>query len=194
MKQALAGVLGGFQNLDHDDSRERPVDRLAAAGAAQIARAQEAEQDALLCSLGVDLIRFKFAGVERAEADAQDQLAGILAWERWWRPFPIPGARDLDVVATWAVHEWRNDRCPQRPRGCGGALEVPTQDGVDGAQRMMVCPICWGVGLRRWTDEERIKAMGQPFDQAMSRAHAVILYAEDLAMRRGREQVERWTR
>jgi hypothetical protein len=194
MKGAIVAALGGFQNLDSDEARERPIDRIAAMGAAQIARAEECEQEAIICSLGVDLIRFKFAGVERAEADAQDQLAGILAWVRWWKPFPVPGARDLDVVATWAVHEWRNDKCPQRPKGCGGALEVPAHDGVDGAQRMQVCPICRGTGLRRWSDQERLEGMGQAFDQAMSRAHAIIHYAESLALRRGKEQTERWNR
>lgn len=193
MKQAFIGVLGGYQSLGDDDSRERPVNRLAALGAAQIARAEECEQEAIICSLGVDLIRFKFAGVERAEADAQDQLAGILAWPRWWKPYPIPVQRDLDAVATWAVHEWRNDKCPARPEGCGGALEVPSAaKPVDGPQPMMVCPQCRGTGVRLWTDVERAQAMGAAFDQAMSRAHAIISLAESLAMRRGRDQVERW--
>lgn len=191
-KGAFVAAMGGFVNLDASDNRERPVDRLAALGAAQIARAEEAEQEAILASLGVDLIRYKFAGVD-CEADAQDQLAGILAWARWWKPYPAPEARDLDVVATWAVHEWRHDKCPSRPDGCGGAGEVPSAaKPLDGPQPMMACPKCGGTKLRRWTDEERVQAMARTFDREMSRAHSIISLAESLAMRRAEEQIERW--
>jgi hypothetical protein len=194
MKRLFAGVLGGFQNLDADDFRERPVDRLGALGAAQIARADEALRLSVLTSLGVDLIRYKFAGVENACEDAQDKLSAALSWPKEWpgRKVPIDAAT-RDAVACWSIHEWRNDRCPQRPDGCGGAMEVPSSaQPIDGAQPMMVCPVCAGTGWRRWKDQERIEAMGEAFDKAMGIAHALISHAEDLAMKRGAEQVDRW--
>lgn len=194
MKGAFVGVLGGFQSLDSDESCERPVDRLGALAAAQIARAEESERSVILASLGVDLIRYKFAGVERAGADAEDRLSGIMAWPSWWtggRVLLDPAQRD--VVACWAVHEWAEDRCAPRPEGCGGALQVPSAaEPIDGAQPMMVCPTCGGTGKRRWTDAERIEAMGLAFPEGMAQAHKIIAFAEDLAMRRGKEQVERW--
>jgi hypothetical protein len=194
MKSQFAGVLGGFQSLDSDDFRERPVDRLGALGAAQIARADEALRLSVLTALGVDLIRYKFAGVDTAGKDAEDKLSAALSWPKEW-----PGrnvlldAAQRDVVARWSVHEWRNDKCPPRPDGCGGALEVPSSARlIDGAQPMMVCPKCRGTGWKRWSDEERRAAMEDTFSKAMGIAHALIAHAEDLAMKRGKEQVERW--
>jgi hypothetical protein len=194
MKGAFAAALAGLQSLKDDNWRERPVDRVGAMGAAQIARAKETEQDTIVCSLGVDLIRYKYAGVERAGPDAEDQLAGILAWPRWWKGWKVVlDEIQRDSVACWAVHEWAQDRCPPRPQGCGGALEVPSAaQPIDGAQPMMTCPRCGGVGKRKWTDEERVEAMGEPFEYGMDRAHWIISVAESMAMRRGKEMLERW--
>lgn len=194
MKRLFAGALGGFQNLDSDDFRERPVDRLGALGAAQIARADEALRLSILTSLGVDLIRYKFAGVDTAGSDAEDKLSAALSWPKEWPGRDVKlNASERDVVACWSIHEWKNDKCPQRPNGCGGALEIPSAaQPIDGAQPMVVCPVCHGTGWRRWKDTERLEAMGNAFEKAMSIAHALIVHAEDLAMRRGREQVEHW--
>lgn len=194
MKGAFAAALGGLQSLKDDNWRERPVDRVGALGAAQIARAKEAEQDSIICSLGVDLIRFKFAGVDKAEADCQDQLSGVLAWRRWWKGWNVAlGDTERDAVACWAVHEWARDLCPPRPQGCGGALEVPSAaKPIDGAQPMMTCPRCHGIGKRKWTDEERTEALGAPFEYGMDRAHWIIAVAESMAMKRGKEMLERW--
>jgi hypothetical protein len=190
MKLAFAGVLGGFQSLSNDDARERPVDRLAALGAAQIARSKEAERTAALCSLGVDLIRFKFAGIAAARQDAEDQLAVALTWRHKADDL---SPREKMKVACWAVQEWAGDLCPPRPEGCGGAKEVPDHDlrHLEGAQPMRSCPVCRGTGMRLWKDEERIEAMGRPFGVAMSEAHALIAWAESLAIQFGKEQCER---
>jgi hypothetical protein len=206
MKEAFAAVLGGLQSLGHDDARERPVDRLGALGAAartapnetregaQVERANHELRQAWLASLGVDLVRFKFSRVEIAGKDAEDKLSAILAWSSWWTGRKVgldPAQRD--VVAWWAVHEWAEDRCPPRPDGCGGALQVPSSAApIDGAQPMVTCPQCGGMGKRKWKDEEREKAMGDPFSDAMDHAHRIIAHAESLAMRRGREMLERW--
>jgi hypothetical protein len=194
MKAALAAALGGFQSLGHDDLRERPVDRVGAAGAAQI-RGQGAELEAIKASLGVDLIRFKFSRIVRAGRDAEDMLSGILAWPSEWKPYGEVKlkARERGKVARWAIQEWAHDKCPPRPDGCGGAKEVPSSgQPIDGRQPMMSCPQCKGTGVRRWTDDDRIERMGADFSDGMARAHAIIGEAEALALRRARDLLERW--
>jgi hypothetical protein len=87
--------------------------------------------------------------------------------------------------------EWTEDRCPPRPHGCGGALEVPSAEKVEGAQPMMVCPACHGVGKRKWSDKDREKAMGNSFPVAMENAHRIIAHAESLAIRGAKQMLER---
>lgn len=208
MKEAFAAALGGFQSLGHDDVCERPVDRVGALGAgartgpdetrdgAMVERGNHALRMAHLASLGVELVRFKHSMIEGARADAEDKLSAILAWPTWWalgRVALDPAQRD--VVAWWAVHEWAEERCPPRPEGCGGALVVPSsQAPIDGAQPTITCPKCGGVGKRKWSDEERAKAMGDPFAIAMDHAHRIIAHAESLGTRRGMEMLDRWVR
>jgi hypothetical protein len=181
MKIAFAGVLGGLQSLAHDDSCEKAVDRLGALGmigrrvpderhGRQVARAKETERTSALCSLGVDLIRFKFARIADARLDAEDQLAAALTWRH--KADDLSG-RQQRKVACWAVQEWAGDLCPPRPKGCGGAGEVPDHDlEREGTQPMRSCPVCRGTGMSLWTDAERIEAMGHSFAVAMSEAHA----------------------
>lgn len=201
MKPALIGVLGGLQSLSHDDFCERPVDRLGAMGfiarkvpdernGAQVARSNHEERMAILCSLGVDLIRFKFANIAAARLDAEDMLAMALTWRH--KADDLSG-REKDKVARWAVEEWASDLCPPRPAGCGGAKEVPDHDWqkLEGVQPMRSCPVCSGSGKRLWTDAERIEAMGQAFAEAMDEAHALIAWAESLAVQRGKKMLER---
>ncbi len=193
MKGAFAAALGGFQSLGSDESRERPVDRLAALGASQIARAEHELRQAHLASLGVDLIAFKFGGRKISRADAEDKLALILAWPTWWTGRKVElTPTQIDTVAWWAVTEWADDRCPPRPHGCGGALEVPNSaEPINGTQPMMVCAKCGGVGKRKWTDRERSLAMGETHPVGMDHAHRIIAFAESFAMRRGMEMLER---
>jgi hypothetical protein len=189
MKQALALSLAGFQGLGHSDSRERPVDRVGAAGAIQIARATEEMQNAFLCSLGVDLIAFKFGNRASSRADAIDRLAIALAWPRLHlhlRP------RERTKVAAWTVQEWAIDMCPI----CHGAKEIPDRGvELEGRQPMKPCPPttgCGGTGKRRYSDAERSEALGGNFDKAMAEAHGLIGRAEDLAVRTARQMLERW--
>jgi hypothetical protein len=194
VKAAFIAVLTGLQSLKSEESRETPVDRLAALGAAQIRKAEEAHRLSILTSLGVDLIRYKYARVETAGPDSEDKLSAILAWPSWWTGRKVGlDAIQRDMVACWAIHEWYSDLCPPRPEGCGGALEVPSAaQPIDGAQPMMTCSRCGGTGKRRWTDRERVEAMGDTFGKGMDHAHRIIAFAEDLAMRRGKEMLERW--
>lgn len=185
MKQSLAAVLSGFQALGSDESRERPVDRLAAMGAIQIG----ASRTSLIASLGVDLIAFKFGGRTQSQVTAEALLAEILAWPSWM----------LDVtdeerprIARWAVREWALDKCPPRPNGCGGAKEVPSHDQREGAQPMQPCPRCSGTGQYRYSDSERVAVLGEAFSKAMGVAHGIIGRSEDLAVRGGIEMLERW--
>ena len=205
MKAAFAAVLGGMQNLDDCEHRERPVDRLAALAAGarcvpdedrngnQVRRATHEQRQAILASLGVDLVAFKHSQRALSGVNAFQALAEILAWPSWW-PQGEVGLSPVErfAVARWAIHEWAEERCPPRPKGCGGALVVPTQDGVDGTQRTMICSVCAGTGKRRWSDQERTQAMGAAHDEGMNQAHRIIAHAEMIAVRRGAKMLERW--
>jgi hypothetical protein len=193
MKAALVGVLGGLQNLDHDEAHERPVDRLGAAGmigrgaarARQAEKATNAERESILCSLGVDLIRFKYSNVAAARLDAEDMLALALAW----RPRLNLSRRERTRVARWAVQEWAIDLCPT----CKGAKVVPDHDakGLEGVQPMKPCCECGSTGKRRYSDAERVEALGATFEKAMMDAHEFIASAEGLAVGRVRKSLER---
>lgn len=198
MKIALAVALGGALGMGSDDSRERPVDRVGAAGwsgrtVGMSERGSHEMRLAKLASLGVDLIAYKFGRRQLSGPAAESKLVAILAWPHWWTggKYSLTDA-EADAVALWSIHEWVEDKCAPRPHGCGGAREVPAEQGIDGAQRMILCSQCNGTGKRRWKDEERMGAMGKAFPDAMDKAHQIIAEAEALATRRCRELLERW--
>lgn len=188
MKHALAATLGGFQSLDSDDSCERPVDRLAAAGAIgrQVGRAQEAMRAATLCGLGVDLIAFKFGHRAASGPDAIDQLSAAMHWPQ--HKLSLKGVQ-WRRVAAWAVREWSVDICPT----CKGAAVVPDHDQKDleGAQPMKPCSECHATGKRRYRDSERAKALGGNFDEGLAVAHMLIGWAEGLAIAHAKKMLER---
>lgn len=193
MRAALASVLAGFQGLEHDDSREKPVDRLGALGLIQRKRDQEGEKgkavdrDAALASLGVDLIRFKFSNCADARPDAIDKLAGVMSWRSWGLELT---RRERSVVSAWAVQEWAIDLCPT----CAAAGEVPDcSPEIEGARPMKRCSDCKGTGKRRYSDEERAEAMGATYEDAMSKAHEIIGRAEASALEGARRMLERWS-
>jgi hypothetical protein len=183
VKQSLAGVLGGFQSLAYDSSREKPVDRLTALAAIQARKGVDASRTAFLCSLGVDLIAFKFAHRASSKADAEDKLAIALSWKR----FKGVGDRERGKIAACAVREWAVDICPS----CAGARQVPDKIGIEGAQPMRPCMTCSGTGKRRYDDSERIEALGNSFARAMAEADALIGAAEDLAIKLARRMLDR---
>lgn len=179
MKQSLAIALAGLQGLGTtDDHRERPVDRLGALAMAQIQRADNAARQSFLASLGGDLIAFKFGNRAASKLDAEAKLEVALAW----RELRLR-AGQRKRIAAWAIQEWAIDLCPV----CKGAKEVPDHSDLEGAQPMKPCPPsptgCGGSGKRRYSDEERIEALGETFARAMDEAHRLIGAAEDIATR-----------
>lgn len=188
MKEALAGVLGGFQSLGSDDSCERPVDRLGALGVIgrQIGRAEDAARDATLCALGVDLIAFKLGKRESSRPDAEDMLFAILGWQTRDRKSTWgikANGRERLRIAKWAISEWANENCVP----CTGTGIAIDDRGVSRG-----CPACGGMKKRRYTESERWTALGGQFDKAMAAAHGIIGRAEFMAVRHGKEMLERW--
>lgn len=195
MKLALAVTLGGLQGLGTtEDGRERPVDRLHALAKAigpverrsesQCERGDYAAQDSYLCSLGTDLIAFKFGKRIPSRSMAELSLAIALGWKRWGLKLR---RSDYDRIAKWAIVEWTHDYC----MACHGAKQVPNYQNVDGAQPMKPCEHCHSTGLRLYTDPERIEAMGAPYARAMGWAHSLIAQAEALAVRSAKDRLER---
>jgi hypothetical protein len=211
MKLALAVTLGGMQGLGStQDSRERPVDRLTASARAQgpverrsmsqCERGDHAAMESFLCSLGVDLIAFKYGNRALSKSEAEMKLAIALGWKKCGLKLT---RRQFDRVACCALMEWTLDFCPT----CKGAKEIPNYQDVDGVQPMKPCSECHGTGKRLYTDQERAEAMGEAHDKAMSWAHSLMAQAEALAIRlsalrpsrtprpnatSARERLERW--
>ena len=188
MREALAKSLSGPVNLD-EQAHERPVDRLHALASSQIERANRTARASKLASLGVSLIALKHANRADEYARAVERLADLLILAR-----PKKSELFRVTISRQAIMEHCIDLCPC----CKGAGEIPAQDGLDGAQRMKVCPECGGHGKSRYTDEERrvnllLKAeeynMGARF---MAEAMGLIAEAEDQAIRSARQLLERW--
>jgi hypothetical protein len=190
VKLVFAGVLGGLQGLGSDESRERPVDRLAALGAIQNAQVVQAERTSVLCALGVRLISFKYANCPTSKADAEDMLCAVLAWTKkknanqWGLKL---NAGERTIIAAQALMEYAIDFCPTCKSG-----EIPDQSEREGAQPMKTCPSCSGTGRRRYSDEERAEAMGRTFAKAMQEAHSILSRAESLAVSQAKQMLERF--
>jgi hypothetical protein len=175
VKGAYIGVLTGLQGLGWDEAREKPVDRLTAISAIQNATANRALNTAHLCSLGKDLVAFKFAHRPASRDAAVTGLALALRDKKGLKLSDVARWR----VASHAIHEWAVDLCPT----CLGAREIPDHDAPrDGPQPMKECGTCHSTGRRRYTDDERIQAMGELFEQAMYEAHSLISTAEALSI------------
>jgi hypothetical protein len=203
VKLALSVTLCGFQGLGSTpDNRERPVDRLTAMARAegpverrsqeQCERGDRAAMESFLCSLGVDLIAFKFGHRIASKSEAELKLAIVLKWKQYNLKLT---AAQSERVARWAITEWLLDFCPT----CRGAKEIPNYQDVSGTQPMKPCSSCAGTGLRRYSDAERIDAMGEEFaakgaafDRAMGWALSLIAQSEALAVRLTKERLERW--
>ena len=146
MREALAKALSGPINLDEQESRERPVDRLHAMACAS--------RDSHLSSLGVSFIALRAANRPDEYARTVSKLEKCLAWGK--RRI----AQEMRYkLARQAVMESIVNACPR----CSGTKEVRAEDGLDGAQRMKPCPPspegCGGHGLRRYSDDERMASL-----------------------------------
>ena len=177
MREAFAAVLAGFQSLGHDDCRERPIDRLGALAYAQ--------KNSELASLGVDLIALKYSGREASREPAAQKLADILGWSS--NKLKLDERTRL-AIARWAITEWVKECCPT----CMGTREMPNQQDVDGAQPMKPCTDCGASGLRKWTDKERERVLGEDYGKALGLAHAHIGAAAAEAIRGAKRMLERY--
>jgi hypothetical protein len=195
MKLALAVTLGGMQGLGTtEDHRERPVDRLTALGRAigpverrstsACERGDHAAMESFLCSLGGDLIAFKFGNRAPSKEEAELKLAIALGWKRWGLKLRIG---QYERIARCAVMEWAFDLCLT----CRGAKEIRNYDDIEGRQPMKPCTECAQTGLRRYSDQERAEAMGEAHAKAMGWAHTLISSSESLAVRMVKARLER---
>lgn len=179
MREALASVLSGLSSLQEDDYRERPVDRLHALAAA--------ERGSKLAELGVSIVALKAANRADEYVRSVDRLAHFLRLIK-----PRPNAEMRIRIARQAVMEHIVDFCPT----CKGTGEIPDQEGLEGAQRMKPCPECQGHGKRRYSDRERLDALGvksvREVDRWMAEAMGFIAQAEHEAVRTAKRLLERW--
>lgn len=174
MKETLAATLTGLLGLGWDEAHEKPVDRLTALAAMQNQRAGEAQNAAVLRSLGQDVISFKYANRADTRESAIEKLADQLKRIRALEQRPVLRAR----IAAWALQEHVIDMCPR----CTGRGEVPQfADQGDGYQPMLPCDPCNGTGKRRYSDAERIGATGGKHAEHFERAHEYITRAVHLA-------------
>ena len=181
MKESLVAVLSGYQSLGHDDSRERPVDRLGALAYAQIGP----DGDSFLASLGVDLYCLKYAAREDSREPAAAKLASVLGWER--NKLHLSYKQCLKI-SRWAIGEWVYENCI----ACGGTKEVPNHQDISGAQPMKPCEDCLATGLRKWTDSERVQALGRAHGKPLGVAHAYIGASVAEAIRGAKKMLEHW--
>lgn len=125
----------GFSSTHHaslkwSPDHERAIDKVAASG---------------LCdALGVLLWKAKYMLESPAFKDADKILK-----ERVKEKFPKEAGLICDKLVEQSLREYLSDRC----RSCHGAKEMIVE------QRRIVCEVCSGFGIRRYTDFERARAM-----------------------------------
>ena len=145
MKESFAHCLSGPINLDEQE-RERPVDRLHALASAA--------RDSHLSSLGVSFLALRTAN----RADEYSRAFSKLDWFMSRKKRGIPAEMRQKIVRQ-ALHETIIIACPR----CQGTGEVKAAE-IDGAQPMRPCPPdpegCGGHGMRRYSDLERMEALG----------------------------------
>ncbi len=117
-------------NLEWEPDHEKAIDKVAASG---------------LCdTLGVLLWKAKYMLESDAYKKAQKELE-----QRVKGRFTKEAGLICDRVAEQSLREYLSDRC----RTCNGAKELIVQ------QRRIVCEVCSGNGIRRFTDFERARSM-----------------------------------
>lgn len=185
MREALAHALTGPVNLDEQESRERPVDRLHAMACAA--------RESHLSSLGVSYIALRAANRADEYARTISKLEKCLAWGK------RRVAQEMRFkLARQAVMESIVSACPR----CSGTKEVKADIGLDGAQRMKPCPPapegCGGHGLRRYSDDERMnslevdKHLYRLLERHLTDAIAFLNAGEAEAIRTARRLLEKY--
>lgn len=160
MSESIARALAGYVGLGESPSHDAaPVDRLHAIAAAQRPETygERAQEQAYLASLGVDLVRLKLANVAKAYLPCLERLTVALMWRS--DALRIKEAQ-ASVIAAQCIQEHIVDFCPT----CSGRGEIPDPEKVDGREGvvpMKTCPECGGSGVRRYSDAERVEAIGQ---------------------------------
>jgi len=173
MREALAIAMSGHQSLAHSDTRERAIDRIGAAGAAQI-RAKGAEHLAFLTTLGRNAFGFKFAHRPECKPLAEEDLAIELNRAKYRLHCREHGTRLK--IARHAVYEYHVDMCGR----CSGRGFLPLKGIGDGPQPTIQCPSCYGNPKKPSGDKQ--------IDTALS-----ILYrSEALFVRATGKMLERW--
>jgi hypothetical protein len=183
--EALAVALAGYTTLGESANGSiRPVDRLHAVGAAQrmatYADRRNAQRTARIAELGVDLMRYTRGGIDGAQGDCVEGLAGLLGKGL------APDAAIL--VAIQAISEFHSPNCKvcKGRRDESGFTVVPNPEiehKLDGPVPTVVCPSCRGTGARLWTDTERSKSMGCNAGRLRNRmAEAHYLISEAISL------------
>ena len=179
MRESLAHALSGPISLQEDEYRERPVDRLHALASAA--------RESHLSALGLSIIALKAANRPDEYVRSVDRLAYFLC-----RMKNRPNAEMRLRIARQAVMEHIVDFCPT----CKGTGEIPAQEGVDGAQRMKECPECGGHGKRRYSDSERMEALGvksiKDVERWVAEALGWIAQAEHEATKTAKKLLEKY--
>jgi hypothetical protein len=147
-------------------------------------RGDYAAMESFVCSLGEDLIAFKFGHRASSKEEAEVKLSIALGWAKWRLKFRTG---QCDRIARCALMEWVFDSCPT----CKGAKEIPNYSDTEGRQPMKPCTECHGTGLRHYGDQERAEVLGEAHAKAMGVAHTVISWGESLAVRMVKQRLER---
>lgn len=134
-------------NLGMEESYEHDADKIAAM--------------AFGPRLGSLLVRYRDGGQARWKGQATCMIAYKLIRK-------LRLNRELSLkIATHALHEWADPHCLT----CGGAREVM------GERIKVICHVCNGTGIRRYTDIERKNAIGGcggKIEDGLRLAHATI--------------------
>lgn len=167
--------------LTYDAGHETDLDKLTALCLGSISTDRRASREALLNSLGCDLMAFKFRHVVERLDPATVKLAEVLRW----RAKGLSMARRHNI-ATLSIREWVIDMCAS----CLGSRQITDTNGVT-----RPCFSCSATGKRRYSDQERSEMLGEPankYASAIGIAHSGIALAVHVASENAREYLRKW--
>lgn len=141
----LPEIVAFSLHSNHLESKEHEcaIDRIGALGKAG--------------DLAARLWHAKHGGIEQAIGYAQRLLVDA-ATKKLRMPKNTPKYARLIIACEQALYEWLTPQC----RACGGSgwLMVPRYITVEGADADIPCSICSGVGVHRYSDEDRARGLG----------------------------------
>lgn len=124
-------AVTSLASLEWSAERERAIDRVAASGKCP--------------PLGLSLWKARYMLEAAAYRNARDGLFKLCR-DRYTREKP----EILVKLVDQSLHEWLSSACAE----CNGATEVMAGD------LRVICSVCRGSGVKRYSDEERARAMG----------------------------------